>query len=209
MKIYKTQEEVNADIKRGVLAIEGDVRFECDISIKASIVVTKGNLTCRDLTCWDLTCRNLDCWNLTCGDLTCGDLTCWDLTCRNLDCWDIDCLNITCWDIKCENLNCGDIKCGDLTCGDLKCWNLTCRDLTCRDINCLNLTCLNLKCRDLSYFALCFAYQSIKCTSYKARREVHQKPICLDGELTIVKKEDDATKEAIKLLESNGYTISK
>jgi len=38
MKIYKTQEEVTADIKDGVLAIKGDVRFECDISIRASIV---------------------------------------------------------------------------------------------------------------------------------------------------------------------------
>ena len=134
MKIYKTQEEVNADITHGVLVIKGDVRFECDISIGASIVVTKGDLNCLNLNCFDLTCRNLDCWNLTC-------------------------------------------------------FNLTCRDLT--------------------YYALCFAYQSIKCTSYKTRREVHQKPICLDGEITIVKKEDDATKEAIKLLESNGYTISK
>ena len=134
MKIYKTQEEVTDDITHGVLAIDGDVRFECNISIKASIVVTDGDLNCRDLNCLGLTCR----------------------------------------------------------------------DLNCRDLNCLNL-----KCRDLSYYALCLAYYSIKCTSYKARREVHQEPICLDGELTIGKKEDDATKEAIKLLESNGYTISK
>ena len=122
MKIYKTQEEVNADIKDGVLVIDGDVRFECDISIKASIVVTKGNLNC---------------WNLKCFDLTC---------------WDLKCFDLTCWDLNCENLTCG-----------------------------------NLKCRDLTYYALCIAYQSITCTSYKARREVHQKPICLDGELTISK----------------------
>ena len=159
MKIYKTQEEVTADIKDGVLAIKGDVRFECDISIRASIVVTKG-----DLNCWSLDCLNLDCLNLTCENLTCENLNCRDLTC-----WDIDCLNLKCWDIDCFNLNC-----------------------------------LNL-----SYYARCFAYYSITCTSYKARREVHQEPMCLEGELTIVKKEDDATREAIKLLESNGYTISK
>ena len=154
MKIYKTQEEVNADIKDGVLVIKGDVRFECDISIKASIVVTDGDLNCRDIDCWDLKCLNLKCLNLTCWNIKCLNLTCFDLNCRDINCWDLDC-------------------------------------------------------RDLSYHALCLAYQSIKCTSYKARREVHQEPICLDGELTIVKKEDDATREAIKLLESNGYTISK
>jgi len=137
MKIYKTQEEVTADIKDGVLVIDGDVRFECDISIGASIVVTKGNLNCLNLKCLNLTC--------------------WDLTC---------------WDLKCLNL---------------KCLNLNCFDLTCRNITCWDLTCGNLKCRDLSYYALCFAYHSITCTSYKARREVHQKPICLDGELTISK----------------------
>lgn len=37
MKIYKTQQEVEADIKDGVLVIEGDVRFECSISIQGSI----------------------------------------------------------------------------------------------------------------------------------------------------------------------------
>jgi len=157
MKIYKTQEEVTADIKDGVLVINGDVRFECDISIRASIVVTKGNLTCWDLTCFDLTCWDLNCWNLTCRDLTCEDLTCEDLKCRNLNCRNLDC------------------------------WNLTCRDLTCRNLKCLNLECWNITCRDLSYYALCFAYHSIKCTSYKARREVHQKPMCLDGEITISK----------------------
>lgn len=44
MKIYKTQEEVEKDIKNGVLVIEGDVKFECPISIDADIVVTAGDI---------------------------------------------------------------------------------------------------------------------------------------------------------------------
>ena len=39
MKIYKTQQEIEADIKDGVLAIEGDVSFECSFSIDARIEV--------------------------------------------------------------------------------------------------------------------------------------------------------------------------
>ena len=37
MKTYKTQEEVEKDIVNGVLSIEDNVTFECDISIKADI----------------------------------------------------------------------------------------------------------------------------------------------------------------------------
>lgn len=125
MKIYKTQSEVEKDIKNCVLAIEGDVRFECPISISASIVVTD-------------------------GDITAGNITAWD---------------INAWDI-----NAGDIL----------------------------------------YYAFCCVYQSIKCLSIKAKREIHQEPICLEGEVKIKKTElDDKTKEAIELLKKNGYKIVK
>ena len=95
MKIYTSQKEVEKDIKDGVLAIEGDVRFECSISIEASI--TAGNINARNITAWD----------------------------------------INAWDI--------------------------------------------------SYWAFLCAYVGIKCKSFKARRENHQDPICLDGKLEIIK----------------------
>ena len=57
MKIYKTQSEVEKDIKNGVLAIEGDVRFECSISIEASIKVSAGNISARDISA-----RNISAW---------------------------------------------------------------------------------------------------------------------------------------------------
>ena len=54
MKIYKTQSEVEADIKNGVLAISGDVKFECQISIDASIIVTNGDINARDINARDI-----------------------------------------------------------------------------------------------------------------------------------------------------------
>ena len=119
MKTYKTQAEVEADIKDGVLAIKGDVTFDCSISIRADIIVKHGNIYAH------------------------------------------------------------------------------------------NIIALNINANNISYHALCLAYYSITCTSIEPRREVHQKPICLDGELTIVKKEDDATEQAIQLLKANGYKIVK
>lgn len=54
MKIYKNQNEVEKDIKDNVLVVEGDVKFESSISIKASIVVNAG-----DINAWDITARDI------------------------------------------------------------------------------------------------------------------------------------------------------
>lgn len=88
--------------------------------------------------------------------------------------------------ITCRNINCRNITCGDINCGDITCWDITCGDITCWDINCLNITC-----GDINYYAVCFAYNNIKCKSIKGRRE-NCKHFCLDGEITFKdKKEDD------------------
>ena len=92
MKIYKTQQELEADIKDGLLKVDDDVKIECNININASII----------------------CWNLDCGYLYCQNLDCWDL-----DCMDLDCGDLNCGDLNCMDLNCGDLNCKDLNCGDL------------------------------------------------------------------------------------------
>ena len=47
MKIYKTQKEVEKDIVDGVLEINEDVTFECNIDIDASI-------NAWDIKAWDI-----------------------------------------------------------------------------------------------------------------------------------------------------------
>ena len=127
MKVYKTQSEVEKDIKDGVLAIEGDVKFECSISTSASIIVTDGNITARDITA---------------GEINARDITAWDINSR--------------------------------------------------DINA----------RDILYHAFCCVYQGIKCKSIKAKRHVHQEPICLDGKLEIINQE-------VETIEIGGIKYSK
>ena len=137
MKIYKTQQEVEADIKDGVLAIDGDVKFECDISIRASI--NAENINARNINAWDINAEN------------------------------INAENINAWNINARNITAGDIK----------------------------------------YYAFCQSYESIKCKSIEAKREVHQEPICLDGEVIIKEEKEDATEEAIAMLKEKGYQIIK
>jgi len=115
MKVYKTQQQVEKDIKDGVLNCKGeDVKFECSISIKASIIYAM---------------------NINAGDI---------------NAWDIDARDINAGDIYAMNINAGDINA-----------------------------------RNINYFASCLSYNSIKCKSIEGRRNPHQKPVCLDGELTI------------------------
>jgi len=68
MKIYTTQQEVEKDIKDGVLAIDGDVRFECFISISASI--TARNITARDINAWNITAWNITAWDINAWDIS-------------------------------------------------------------------------------------------------------------------------------------------
>ena len=155
MKIYKTQRAVEKDIKNGVLAIKGDVKFECSISIDASIIVIAGDINARDITAGNITARNI----------TAGDVNAWD---------------ITAWDINVRDINVRDITACNVTAG-----NINARDINVRDITA----------RNILYYAVCFAYNNIKCLSIKARRPV-SKHFCLDGKITIKKEEP---KETIKI----------
>ena len=136
MKVYKTQQEIEADIKDGVLAVEGDVKFECSFVIEARISV-RGNIDAGNIDAWNINAGNIDAWNINAGNINAG------------------------------NINAGNIK----------------------------------------YYAACLSYQNIKCNSIIAKRDKHCDPVCLDGKLTIVKKEDTEVEAAIKLLESKGRIV--
>ena len=94
MRIYKTQAEVEADIKDGLLRVNDDVKIECNISINASII------------CWNLDCMDLDCKDLNCGNLNCEDLNCEDLNCRDLNCWDLSyyAIAVAYYKFKCKSV---------------------------------------------------------------------------------------------------------
>ena len=100
MKVYKTQKEVEKDIKNGVLAIEGDVKFECSISIEASITarnITARNITARDINAWDINARNINARNITAENINA-----WDITARDISYYAV-CFaynNIKCQSIK-------------------------------------------------------------------------------------------------------------
>ncbi len=145
MKIYTTQKEVDNDIKNYVLAITDNVKFDCSISIEASIFITAGNIIAENITAWDINARNI-----TAENINAEDINAWNIIARNIDAWNINA------------------------------WNINARDIDAKDINARNITA-----RDIVYDIFCCVYQSIKCLSIRANREIHQAPICLEGKLEI------------------------
>jgi hypothetical protein len=147
MKVYNAEAQVEKDIKDGVLTINGDVKFECSISISASIIVIAGNITAMDITAEDITARNITARNITAMDITA---------------WNIDAMDITAW---------------------------------------------NITAMDILYYAFCGVYNSIKCLSIKAKREVHGEPVCLDGKLEIKKDEPKNTNPTTITIDGATYKL--
>ena len=64
MKIYNTQQEVEKDIKDGVLEINGDVKFECSITINASIRVIAGDINAHNINAHNINAHNINAHNI-------------------------------------------------------------------------------------------------------------------------------------------------
>ena len=82
MKIYKTQAEVNGDIKKGNLIIDDDVKFECSISVSVSI--TAGNINAGNITAWDITARDINAGDISARDISANDISARDISARML-----------------------------------------------------------------------------------------------------------------------------
>ena len=109
MKIYKTQQEVENDIKDGVLAIVGDVKFECPISISASIVIDAGDINAGNITAWNINAGDINAGNITVWNINAGDIIAW-----NIKAGDINARNITAWNINAWNIAANDINAGNI-----------------------------------------------------------------------------------------------
>ena len=72
----------------------------------------------------------------------------------------------------------GDIKAGDIKAGDINAGDIDAVDINAGNIN---------------YYAVCFAYNSIKCNSIKGNRNNH-KHFVLDGKIIIKEKEKEQSK---------------
>ena len=59
MKIYKTQKEVEKDIKNGMLVVNESVEFKCSINIDASLKIA-GDIKAWDINAKDINARDIN-----------------------------------------------------------------------------------------------------------------------------------------------------
>ena len=165
MKIT-TQQELNnliatADESNTIVLHEDlEITFDCEIP-------------CNIKVFGDINARNIKAHNITTGNIKAWNIKAWNITTDNIEAHNIKAHNITAYDINAHNINAYDI-----TTGNIKAWNIEAH----------NIKAHNIKSRNIEYYALCIAYESLKCESISGTREnsLHK---CLDQEIEIIKEE--------------------
>ena len=81
----------------------------------------------------------------------------------------------------------------DINARDINAWNIESCDINAININAYDIiaddiNAYDIKANNIIYFAVCFAYESIKCKSIKGRRE-NAEHFVLDGKIEIVGEE--------------------
>ena len=79
MKIYNTQEEINADIKDGVLKYDGGIK------ITFSNCIVTGNIDAVDIDAVDINARNIDARNIDARNINARNINAGNINARNID----------------------------------------------------------------------------------------------------------------------------
>ncbi len=107
----------------------------------------------------------------------------------NIDALDIDALDIKAYDINAYNINANNINIYNINANDIYVNNINADDIKADDINASdiyawNIYAYNIYANDINYYAVCYAYNNIKCKSIKGRRK-NAKHFVLDGKLEV------------------------
>ena len=102
-----------------------------------------------------------------------------NINARNIDAGNINAGTINAWNIDARNIDAGNINAWNIKAGDINAWNIDAGN-----INAGNINAWNIKAGNISYYAVCYAYESITCKSIIGRRE-NSKHFVLDGTITI------------------------
>ena len=83
-----------------------------------------------------------------------------------------------------RNIKACDIEAFDINADDIIAWNIKARDIKSKNIIAEDINAMDIESENIDYYAVCFAYYDIKCTSIKGRRK-NAKHFVLDGTLEV------------------------
>ena len=148
-----------------------DVEFAFNLNVESHI------------NAMDITAKNINA-----GNINVGNINAWNIIAMNINAGDINAGNIDAWNITAGDINADDINADDINAGDITAWGITAKDIDAWNINADDINAKDISARDIEYYAVCFAYNNITCSSIKGRRD-NAKHFVLDGEITIKKEE--------------------
>lgn len=122
---------------------------------------------------------NIDAWNIDCLDINADNVNAYYINARDITTNNIKAFNINAW-----HINCLDIKSWDIVASGINAGDIVAHDIYALHINANNINAINIKANDISYHAVCFAYQNIKCKSIKGEIE-NAKHFVLNGKLEV------------------------
>jgi len=113
MKIYRTQAEIDKDIKNKRLVVADDVRFECSFSISAELKVAGNidaeNINAENINAGNIDAENINAWDINAGNINAENINAGNIDAGNINAWDIHAWDINAWDINAKNINAGNI----------------------------------------------------------------------------------------------------
>ncbi len=107
---------------------------------------------------------------------------------QQLEARNINTCNINAWNVNAWDIGACDVNAWDINARDINAWNIRASRIRARDINANDINSFSIVADNINYFAVCFAYENIKCKSIKGRRE-NAKHFVLDGKIEITEEE--------------------
>jgi hypothetical protein len=166
-----------------------DVTFEFDLVVRSNINAQNINakhINARYINALDIDAEDIDAWYINAGNINSGNIKSGDIKARHIKARYINTLDIDAEDIDAEDINACNINS----------WSIYSMDIYAHNINA----------RDISYFAVCYAYDNITCTSIQGRKHNH-KHFVLDGQITIKPKPQLKKKVTLELTDEQSAKI--
>lgn len=104
---------------------------------------------------------------------------------QQLEARNINACNINAWNVNAQDIRACDINARNINARDINAWDIRASRIRARDINANDISSLSIVADNINYFAVCFAYENIKCKSIKGRRK-NAEHFVLDGKIEIV-----------------------
>ena len=85
MKIYKTQKEFEAEIKKRVFVSQESIditNFSLDVKERIEVA---GNINAGDIKAWDIKAGDINAEDINAGNINAGDIKAWDIKAKKVD----------------------------------------------------------------------------------------------------------------------------